>query len=306
MKAFAIFATLILTATAHAQSALERAGLADHQWKTGQVVAISELIHDSSTFFFEAATGSRFGHIGVIVVNDGKASIYHSDPLLKGAGVDAIENFIARSEDLSGKFNYTILEAQLDEAAAKQIAKRAALIVKKKVPYNFDQVYLDDGSKLNCSEFVYRVLDGRVGEIQTVGEAINVGALNGGLVKLGEMTGGGPTPKPSDRIVTPLSIVKSPALKVIKSTLPFAKPLSDSEIFAAWDEAGGFKAMVAGFAARFAGATDVLAYIKTLEADPASKADLEGQTSFIKALILSGGPLTIAPAKPFPASFRED
>ena len=301
------FALLFATVTpAQAESVLAKAGLADHQWKTGQVVAISELIHDSSTFFFEAATGSRFGHIGVVVVNDGKAAIYHSDPLLKGAGIDTIEKFIARSEDVTGRFNFVVLDAQLDEARAKLVAKRAAAFVKKKVPYNFGQVYLNDGSKLNCSEFVYRVLDGQAGEIQTVSEAIDMNALNGGLVKLGEMTGGGPSPKASDRIVTPLSIVKSPALKVVKTTLHLANPLSDAEIFKAWDEGGGFKAMIAGFAARFTGASDVLAYMRTLEADPAAKADLESQTAFIKTLLLSGGPLALKPAKPFPASFRQD
>ena len=34
--------------------------------KTGQIIGISEMIKDPSTFFFEAFTGSRYGHIGVI------------------------------------------------------------------------------------------------------------------------------------------------------------------------------------------------------------------------------------------------
>jgi hypothetical protein len=300
---------LTLGSFGHAATSLERAGLSDFAFVTGQVIAISEPTFDPSTFFFEASSGSRLGHVGVVVVKNKKVLVYEADPTLGGTGSESIETFIARSEDGAGQFGYLILQPVLTAIQQKKLISVVDQYAKAKVPYNFKQVYKGDDKTLNCSEFVFTVFGKigveNIGTIETVQNAINLNTMNGGVVQLAQMFGGGTIPNPEDNIITPLSVVKSVGLTPLIGTLPYANILSDAEVFSAWKSFDGYLAMVTSPTGRGM-KKDPIAYLKEVQADPAQKAAYEPTVQMIESTLTSGGPLKQEPFRQFPEGWRKD
>ena len=95
------------------------------QYQTGQIIAISETNYDASTFFFEAFTGSRYGHIGIIVVEDGEVVVYEANPPFTQK--NSIEDFLKRSRDEKGDFQATVLKVipALSESELKNLVVRS-------------------------------------------------------------------------------------------------------------------------------------------------------------------------------------
>lgn len=211
------------------------------EFRTGQVIAISEMNADPTTLFFEAGTGSRFGHVGIVVVEDGKPYIYESNP--PAVQRTGLAKFLKRS--LVGQLHMsTLLEPVVPLTAAEQTAliKTVRASVAAGTPYNFSMV-LNDGS-VNCSEFVYKTFlaIGRkgFGEVETMAE-MNLNSMSGFLMQLWLRTGD--APRPQDKVLTPVSIVNSKNLSVIASNLPVNQFISDQEILKAWLAGGGIKTL---------------------------------------------------------------
>src|SRR5688572_14683619 len=57
----------------YAQTILE-----NFQWQTGQVLAVSQRETELATAVFEFMTGSRYGHVGMIVVEEGETWVYEA------------------------------------------------------------------------------------------------------------------------------------------------------------------------------------------------------------------------------------
>src|SRR5437868_2636125 len=69
-------------------------------WATGHVVAISEMRADPSTLLFEAATASRYGHMGVVADTPEGLMVYHSMP--PGVQKTPLADFLGRARTDEG------------------------------------------------------------------------------------------------------------------------------------------------------------------------------------------------------------
>lgn len=203
-------------------------------YETGQIIAVSETNYDASTFFFEAFTGSRYGHIGIVVVENGQVMVYESNP--PHAQKTEIAAFLSRSRDEKGNFQATVLKLvkPLTATESASLVKAAKEIVAKKVPYNFEQTMND--KSLNCSEFVFKVFNSikrtDVGEIQTIAD-LNRNSFGGQLLQYWEML----TDEPIDeeaKYVSPASIVFAKSTEAVAANLPHDRIISDKEVFAGW------------------------------------------------------------------------
>lgn len=204
------------------------------KYKTGQIIAISETNYDPTTFFFEAFTGSRFGHIGIVVVEDGEVMVYEGNPPY--AQKNTINDFLARSVNDEGEYQATVLGVypRLKYAQRKKLVATVKEFVDKKVPYNFGQT-MTEGA-LNCSEFVHAAFKSvyrtTIGEPQTINE-LNRNSFSGELLNYWEMLTGAHVDE-SAKYLSPASIVFSKNTLVIASNLPYDKILSDKEVLKAW------------------------------------------------------------------------
>ncbi len=207
------------------------------EFKTGQVIAISEMSFDPTTLFFEAGTGSRFGHIGIVVVEGGKTYVYESNP--PAVQRTSLAAFLKRSLVLK-RHMATVLEPVVPLTLAEQTALTNSVraSVAAGIPYNFSMV-LNEGA-VNCSEFVYKTFLGigrdGFGQVETMAE-MNLNSMSGYLLQLWSMSG--EPPDAEDKVLTPVSIVNSKKLTVIASNLPVNQLISDQEILRAWIDGGG-------------------------------------------------------------------
>ncbi len=209
--------------------------------KTGQIIRISEMIKDPSTFFFEAFTGSRYGHIGVIGEKEnGRWQVYHSNP--PAVQKSDISDFLARSRDASGKLNFTLVEPASPLSNEKQKALLEQMRRMLGTPYNYAQ-HLNNHS-VNCSEFVYKAFQNagleRIGQIEKIINDTNFKSFDGELYGL-YANPAVPLPK-SAYGITPVSIINSPNVRVVRARLPVERLLSDREIYESWEKGGGLKA----------------------------------------------------------------
>ncbi len=209
--------------------------------KTGQIIGISEMIKDPSTFFFEAFTGSRYGHIGVVGEKEnGRWQVYHSNP--PAVQKSDISDFLDRSRDDSGKLNFTLVEP----AAPLSTGEEKALLDQMRrmlgTPYNYEQ-HLNKHS-VNCSEFVYKAFQNigrkRIGEIEKIINDTNFKSFDGELYGLYGNTAIA-IPKNAYGI-TPVSIINSPNVRVVHAQLPIERLLGDREIYKSWEKGGGLEA----------------------------------------------------------------
>lgn len=210
-------------------------------FQTGQIIAISEMNSDPSTVFFEAGTGSRFGHIGIMAKQGRKIFVYEANP--PQVQRTPLEDFIARSLVNKNKM-VTVVELvqPLTKEEGAKLIEHMHREVANETPYNFSMVVNPDS--VNCSEFVMKAFKaiGRngVGEIETVSE-MNLNSMGGALAALWERSG--PLPKPTQKVISPVSIVNSKQVRVLASNLPVDKLLSDFEILSAWIDGGGIESL---------------------------------------------------------------
>lgn len=221
-----------------------KSGFEGMAWKTGQVLATSEMSFDPSTFFFETGTGSRYGHIGVIVAPETGATlentfVYESTPPF-AKKTPLLEYLERAAKTEAGAIEATLLEPirALTAKESKTLVKAMNDVVKKGTPYNFS-VVMSDGS-LNCSEFVrkaFTAIGREAGVIEKFSD-MNLRAFDGKLLPLF-----GKNAAPDAHVVTPVAIVQSPELRVVKANLPVGSLMSEAEIYAIWKKRGGLRAL---------------------------------------------------------------
>jgi hypothetical protein len=209
----------------------------DLPWSTGHVIAISEMRADPSTLLFEAATASRYGHMGVVADTAEGLMVYHSMP--PGVQKTPLADFLDRSL-VNGNPDpqFTLLKHQNPLTASEQTGLIEVLedMIARKVPFNYTMVM--NAKSVNCSEFVRRAFEaiGRsgLGDAGPIGRS-NFNAFDGALIKLFGIR----LPPLDSMGVSPVSIVSSPQLEVVHAGLPEGRLLSDAEIFEAWKNGGG-------------------------------------------------------------------
>ncbi|MEO0337281.1 MAG: YiiX/YebB-like N1pC/P60 family cysteine hydrolase, partial [Pseudomonadota bacterium] len=217
--------------------------------KSGQIIATSEVLYDGSTFIFEVATGSRYGHIGFVYVEkDGSVTVYESTPPI-GASKTSVKEFLSRSiieADGAATYQAAILETR-DALSAEKISAmktEAEKLIEQRLPYNYEQKQVEDAK--NCSEFVHHIFT-QVGivlsKLETTAD-LNMNAFGGVLRQML-----GIDFSEEDRFVSPAAIVFSNQLRVLTTTLPTDRILSEREIVEAWMEVdGGLESLIRGLA----------------------------------------------------------
>ncbi|MEK6773199.1 MAG: YiiX/YebB-like N1pC/P60 family cysteine hydrolase [Bdellovibrionota bacterium] len=214
------------------------AELQNFSWQTGDVIGISELFTDWSTFFFEAATGSRYGHVGIVSVEtDGVYVFEENDPYAQKTKLDSFLG-TAGKNPVTKKILASIMRPKqaLSSAELEKILWAANEAVTKKIPYNHSQMMNLDS--LNCSEFVravYAFAGREVGKIEKLG-ALNVGAFNGWMLKAWEYQGN--KTNMENLVVSPMSIILSDSLYPVYANLPTDYYLSDRQLYNAWKAEG--------------------------------------------------------------------
>lgn len=209
--------------------------------KTGDVVGISESVVDPSTIFFEAATASRYGHVGVVVKeklnpNDQQETlmVYHANPPIVHRV--SLKAFLGRAS-FSGSPLFTIMrpEPALSVEDSQALVKTMQAYMMKPTYYNKSQMINDN--TLNCSEFVYKSfasIHRSVGTIEKMKD-LNLKTFGGRLFEYFKR--GGDVNTDAD-VVTPLSVIHSANLKLVFSTIPCEKLYSDFELHQLWDKEG--------------------------------------------------------------------
>jgi hypothetical protein len=221
--------------------AAEIAVVPELPWATGHIIAISEMRVDPSTLLFEAATASRYGHMGVVVAAPQGLMVYHSTP--PGVQKTPLAEFLARAR-VDDKFEpqFTVLRHADPLTADEQARLSAAMedMAERRVPFNYTMA-MNPGS-VNCSEFVRRAFEaiGRagLGDVGPLGRS-DFNAFDGAFTRLFHLH-----PPPPDAMgVSPVSIVNSPQLEVVHAGLPVGRLVSEAEIFKAWRDGGGLDAL---------------------------------------------------------------
>jgi hypothetical protein len=245
-------------------------------WKTGQVIAISQREAEPATMIFEFVTGSRYGHVGLVVVEEGIPWVFEAThPEVKKTSLEDFFQTVAINQN--GEKEFTILEPMRtlstnEELTIKSFAKQH---VNLRTKYNYSGV--KNAGKLNCSEFIHEAYktigQSQVGAYQPARE-LNLNSLNGLIKKLwGKRT----IPRES-QILSPFSIVKSPSLRVVQSTLSFERVLSDRELYLQWVNSVSFQK----FKERFMLTDlDLLAMERELSSTPQAKVPLYCGMNFL-------------------------
>ncbi|MAF91647.1 MAG: YiiX/YebB-like N1pC/P60 family cysteine hydrolase [Bdellovibrionota bacterium] len=220
------------------------------QAETGQVIAISQANYDGSTFFFEAITGSRFGHIGVVVVEQAKKHgmadkvfVYHGTPPY--AQKWSLKHFLESSMDDKGQVKANLLEMRksLSKEQKNQLTKNLNQMIEQKIPYDFFHDPVDD-RMMDCSEFVHKAflkIGIQLGKTETLAD-LNHRSFQGLLLQnLSELLG--EKIEMNHKLITPFSIVLDSKLKKKVSSLGM-KVLSDQQILDQWYKSGAMASLI--------------------------------------------------------------
>ena len=216
-------------------------------WKTGQIIGVSEVSFDASTFLFEIATGSRFGHVGIVYVDaNNEVLVLESSPKdpkvatsKNGVKISKLQDFLDKSkviEDGKEKYLTTVVEPKESINSARLLEETQKLI-DADTRYNYQQYQQNEKSgMLNCSEFVYTIFK-KLGII--LSEPLTIKDLNfkafQGVFKAMEST----FPEKST-FMPPSAVMLSDKVKVLATNLPVDRVLSEMEILKAWWNLGGF------------------------------------------------------------------
>ena len=208
-------------------------------WKTGQILAVSQREAEPSTVIFEFVTGSRYGHVGLVIIEDGTPMVYEAThPHVKKV---TLKDFFSKvSTNTSNQKEFTLLEPAMDLEPQEEFMLReyAQKQLDQKTPYNYNGARTP--GRLNCSEFVHESFKAaglpQLGYAQEARE-LNFEALGGRLKNLLGKKG----IDPDALIISPYSVVNSPWMNRSYSTLPYQKVLSDKELYEGWKASQSYK-----------------------------------------------------------------
>ncbi len=204
----------------------------DFPWSTGQILAVSQREAEPATMIFEFITGSRYGHVGLIIVEDNKPWVYEAThPHVKKTSLE--DFFKTVSKNNFGSYEYTLLESSknLTNIEKNKLQDFAQNQLNLKTKYNYSGVTTP--GKLNCSEFVHQAFESagitNVGSYQPMKD-LNLDSLSGLIKKIW----GNKILNPNSLILSPFSIVTNPNLSIKFSTLPARQILSDKALYEGW------------------------------------------------------------------------
>ncbi len=212
--------------------------LAAASYQDGDVIGESEITTDASTSFFEAATGTRYGHVGVIFKEKQGWMVYEEFP--PQAQIVTVQEFLSRSHG-----TYTVIRKSeaLTAEQLKLVKSLAQDIVKRKVPYNYSQT--SNSESMNCSEFVKAVFANaklNVGKIETVGN-LNLKTFHGYLWKIWKQAS--PETQTTDPVVTPASVMRTANWIMVDGTVDPHVTLTDAQLTAQWKKESALNGVAA-------------------------------------------------------------
>ena len=209
-----------------------------HQWKTGEVIGMSILAEDTTAMFYEAATASRYSHIGMVLVENGQVNVVEA--IKPQARISTLEAFLSRAgtDAKSLSLQATVLDLRNDLTLGEQakVIEVAHQLVDK--PTLFNEKVVLDLVNMNAAElvyFIFKQVNRDVGTIDKVSD-INHRAFAGVVWELFQQTGLAITL--DSPVLTPMSIVISPALVPIIANLPTHEYLADQTLYAQWKAEG--------------------------------------------------------------------
>lgn len=214
-------------------------------WQTGQVIAVSQREAEPATVLFEFLTGSRYGHVGLIIVEEGRPVVYEAThPFVRKADLGEFFEKIAVNKEGLKEFTLLTPGSALTEEEEQLLKRFAHNHVSNKTPYNYSGV--KNPGKLNCAQFVHEAYQSAglppLGEYQEA-RNFNWNTLKGKLKKLF-----GPSSlKAGSSILSPLSVVASPWMKVTYSTLPHDRLLSERDMYKEWKGTLSFRKFLERF-----------------------------------------------------------
>lgn len=98
----------------------------------------------------QLATHSKYTHIGIVFIEDGKTMVYHAvEPVTKSS----LEEFIAMSADK----NYEVKRLKNQSMLTNQIVTSMRTNAKKDLGKHYDLGFSWDDDKLYCSEYVWKI-----------------------------------------------------------------------------------------------------------------------------------------------------
>ncbi len=193
----------------------------------GDVIGETEIIEDSSTAYIEAATRSRFGHIGVVFKYNGELKVFEEYP--PQAQIVTVDEFLNRSP---GKFAVIRNPKALTSDQLETMKSVALNLVENEYPYNYSQIKND--SSMNCSEFVnfvFSKIGFTLGKVETIGK-LHLKSFIGHPWRLWKM--GNPDISKNDLVITPKSIMQTPGWIKVAGVLNPNDNLSDRELYRQW------------------------------------------------------------------------
>ncbi len=212
-------------------------------WKTGQIIGISEMHYAPFTFFYEAATGSRYGHIGIIYRSeDNLLYVYEANP--PQVRRTTLQEFLSRTtKNPQGFPEFTLTE--LNEPLSMRQESELLNVMNQMLGTRYNYTMVMNDKTVNCSEFIHKVFK-KIG-IDQIGipeplRNSNLTVFDGALLKHWKK------PLPLDDLaVSPFSVISSPKTHIISEGLPTGRVMSDAEILEIWIKQGG----IADFAKLF-------------------------------------------------------
>lgn len=210
----------------------------NHQWKTGEVIGMSILAEDTTAMFYEAATASRYSHIGMVLVENGQVNVVEA--IKPQARISTLEAFLSRAgtdaKSLSLQATVLDLRNELTLAEQAKVTEVAHQLVDK--PTLFNEKVVLDLVNMNAAElvyFIFKQVNREVGTIDKVSD-INHRAFAGVVWELFQQTGLEITL--DSPVMTPMSIVISPALVPVIANLPTQEYLADQTLYSQWKAEG--------------------------------------------------------------------
>jgi uncharacterized protein YycO len=98
----------------------------------------------------QLATHSKYTHIGIVFIEDGKTMVYHAvEPVTKSS----LEEFVAMSADK----NYEVKRLKNQRMLTNQIITSMLIHAKKDIGKHYDLGFSWDDEKLYCSEYVWKI-----------------------------------------------------------------------------------------------------------------------------------------------------
>jgi hypothetical protein len=98
----------------------------------------------------QLATHSKYTHVGIVFIEEGKAMVYHAvEPVMKGT----VEEFIAMSADNTCEIRRLKDQSLLTDKTVADLLKAA----KNDLGKHYDLAFNWDDEKLYCSEYVWKL-----------------------------------------------------------------------------------------------------------------------------------------------------